>query len=130
MGYCPGQSGQRARGAKLADNGSQAAVRHTQSESQEEPTNLRSRPLTGRTNEPLDVAAPSARAVESLQDGNAAKKTAEGEEAERDEGGSDYLGCAQDRVLVLWGQSKASDMRERLVKRIKFCDDKCSEPDE
>lgn len=64
-----------------------------------------------------------------LDNGVVVKKTLVGDEAEQEEGPFDYLGCAQDRALVFWGDVvslgiiSVSDLPEKLRKRIKFCND-------
>jgi choline kinase len=95
---------------------------------QSKPTGLRSSSHTGPEDQSLNIAASSASADEGLQNGYEAK-TAKGEQAE-EEGAFDYLGCAQDRALVFWGDIvslgivSASEMPGKLLKRLKFCDDK------
>jgi choline kinase len=74
-------------------------------------------------------------ADEVLPNTNVVKKTIDGEPAEEEEDAFDYLGCAQDRVLVFWGDIvglgivAASELPGKLLQRIKTCDDRCSEPE-
>jgi choline kinase len=74
--------------------------------------------------------APSMRASKGVPSGTTAEKMVTGEHSEQEEDTFDYLGCAQDRVLVFWGDVvnlgiiSAAELPERVQRRIKICDDK------
>jgi choline kinase len=77
----------------------------------------------------------STRAGEGKRNGSPTEKMLHGEHSGRKEDVFDYLGCAQDRVLVFWGDVvnlriiSAAELPERVRKRMKICDDKRREPD-
>jgi choline kinase len=74
--------------------------------------------------------APSMRASKGIPNGITAEKMVNGEHSKKEEDAFDYLGCAQDRVLVFWGDVvnlgiiSAAELPERVQRRIKICDDK------
>jgi choline kinase len=116
-------------------NESETAVARGQREHLEEPTDLRPESHADPNNQFSHVAVPAARADQILPNRNVAKKTIDAEPAGEEEGAFDYLGCAQDRVLVFWGDIlslgivAASELPGKLLKRIKTCDDRRSEPE-
>ena len=77
-----------------------------------------------------EATGPSMRAGKGERNGSAAEKMVNREHSDRKEDAFDYLGCAQDRVLVFWGDVvnlgiiSAAELPERVQKRIKVCDDK------
>lgn len=114
-------------------NESEMAVPRGQREHLEEPTDLRPKSHADPNNQSSHMAVPAARLDEVLPNSDVVKKTIDGEPTEEEEGAFDYLGCAQDRVLVFWGDIvslgivAASELPGKLRKRIKTCDDRCSE---
>jgi choline kinase len=111
-------------------NESETAAARGQIEPLEGLTDLRPKPHANLNNQSSHMAVPAPRAGEALPNDNAAKKTIDAKLAEEEEGAFDYLGCAQDRVLVFWGDIvslgivSASELPGKLLKRIKICDDR------
>jgi choline kinase len=110
-------------------NGTDVGVEHSQGEHQKNSTDPSSSQHAKSKDHSANVAAPSVTADKGFPDSNAARSVINRDEAGREEGAFDYLGCAQDRVLVFWGDVvklgivSASGLPEKLLKRIKICDD-------
>lgn len=110
------------------DDGPSAAVEHNQSRHRKGSVDPSSGPSP-------ETTAPSVCASEGLPTGTTAEKILNGEPSEEEGDAFDYLACAQDRVLVFWGDVvslgivSASDLPQKVRKRIKFCDDKRRGPD-